>query len=484
MLKGYEDRLRSSYDSISSSYYREDEKTLAMFRADLDRDLVEEAKGRDLFPEDQGQVRYTALLEARSVHYPIAGEREALIETFRPDVLTRAYLRGEDRCRRIFFTVRRDGQACFAEWSSKTIRHPLTGRITAFLSERECNDDKVNQAILHRILAHQFEMIAYLTNGRYSVSVGDAALIGKGSIFPEERSGDYIKYLETRLFPVFSGTEEERAAMREALSPDTVKRELRDQGRYETTAACALDGEIFYKRFVFYPVAAEASFCILLEQDTTDARREQIAQNERLKEALAQAEQANAAKTTFLSNMSHDIRTPMNAIIGFTAFAQRSDDLGQIQGYLAKIGASSEHLLALINDVLEMSRIESGKMELSPVDTDLCAAVGAMRDLFATQMQTKEIRYTVDTSQATDRWVLCDKDRLDRVLLNFLSNAYKFTPEGGSVSVVLRQTGGAPAGYGDYVLSVKDSGIGMTPEFAAKVFEAYERERSATVNSI
>ena len=195
------------------------------------------------------------------------------------------------------------------------------------------------------------------------------------------------------------------------------------------------------------------------------------------------AQQSSQAKTNFLSNMSHDIRTPMNAIIGYVTLAKREKDLTpRVRDYLGKIEASSDHLLALINDVLEMSRIESGRMELMPVPTDLRRMMGEVEDLFSTQMETKHLQYTV-TCDAEDVQVLCDKNRLNRVLLNLISNAYKFTPEGGSVTVTLRQTG-REDDRAAYCLSVKDTGIGMSPEFAAKVFEAYEREKTETVENI
>ena len=210
-----------------------------------------------------------------------------------------------------------------------------------------------------------------------------------------------------------------------------------------------------------------------------------------------EAERNSAAKTVFLSNMSHDIRTPMNAIIGYTNIAQREGTtLEETRGYLKKIDASSQHLLALINDVLEMSRIESGKMDLEPVACDLCLTMDEVRDMFATQMAEKRIAFSVDSSDVADRYVLCDKNRLNRVLLNLLSNAYKFTPEGGTVTVRLLQVQpadpqenaglagaeGDVAAQGHYELHVKDSGIGMTPEFAERVFEAFERERNSTVS--
>ncbi|MBR1859657.1 MAG: amino acid permease, partial [Selenomonadaceae bacterium] len=195
-----------------------------------------------------------------------------------------------------------------------------------------------------------------------------------------------------------------------------------------------------------------------------------------------EAEQSSRAKSTFLSNMSHDIRTPMNAIIGYTTLLKKEKNLPpQATEYLDKIEASNKHLLALINDILDMSRIESGKMELDPIKANLVKTMDEVRDLFATQMITKSITYVVSTENVTNKMVMCDTPRLNRVLLNLISNAYKFTPEGGRVSVTLSQVG-ATEETGSYELSVKDTGMGMTPEFAKKVFEAYSRDR--TVNNI
>ena len=197
------------------------------------------------------------------------------------------------------------------------------------------------------------------------------------------------------------------------------------------------------------------------------------------------ADRQNEAKSVFLSNMSHDIRTPMNAIIGYTNLA-KSHDLSneEIMEYLDKIESSSQHLLALINDVLEMSRIESGKMEREAVDVDLKKVMDEMRNMFATQMEGKRIDYSVECVALRNRVVLCDKNRLNRVLLNLISNAYKFTPEEGQISVILEQKDGSDDGFGAYELHVKDNGIGMTAEFAEKVFEAFEREKTSTVSGI
>ncbi|MBO6149413.1 MAG: amino acid permease [Lachnospiraceae bacterium] len=210
--------------------------------------------------------------------------------------------------------------------------------------------------------------------------------------------------------------------------------------------------------------------------------------SKRQKEAELQrqiAEESSKAKTIFLSNMSHDIRTPMNAIIGYINLSKQEDPTKeQLKEYLGKIEYSSRHLLALINDVLEMSRIESGKMNLEPIAVDLKKSIAEVRDMFLTQMEEKHIDFSVDVSQIKHPYVYCDKNRLNRVLLNLLSNAYKFTPEYGTVSVSAWEIESAEEGYGKYEIRVKDSGIGMTDEFAARVFEAFERERNSTVSGI
>ncbi len=236
---------------------------------------------------------------------------------------------------------------------------------------------------------------------------------------------------------------------------------------------------IIIRNSVIQFVLTMISVCILFYVYSSVRKRHQAAMKEK-----TVAEQSSQAKTTFLSNMSHDIRTPMNAIIGYVALAKREKDLSpRTRDYLGKIEASSDHLLALINDVLEMSRIESGRMELMPVSTDLRKQMAELRDLFTAQMEMKRLNFTVTCDGVEDAHVLCDRNRLNRVLQNLVSNAYKFTPEGGDVAVTLRQTGreGANAAFR---LSVKDSGIGMSPEFAAKVFEAYEREKTETVENI
>ena len=207
--------------------------------------------------------------------------------------------------------------------------------------------------------------------------------------------------------------------------------------------------------------------------------------NQALSDAVAAAETANRAKSTFLSNMSHDIRTPMNAIIGFTTLAiSNLDDKERVKDYLAKTLASSNHLLSLINDVLDMSRIESGKIHLEEVEVNLSDVLHDLKTIVSGQIYAKQLELYMDAMDVTNEDVYCDKTRLNQILLNLLSNAIKFTPAGGTVSVRVRQLAGAARGCGQYEFRVKDNGIGMSPEFAQKIFEPFERERTSTVSRI
>ena len=227
-------------------------------------------------------------------------------------------------------------------------------------------------------------------------------------------------------------------------------------------------------------VEGRTKYILVLSDRTADKQA-----NQALSEAVAAAETANRAKSTFLSNMSHDIRTPMNAIIGFTTLAVSNiDDKERVKDYLTKTLASSNHLLSLINDVLDMSRIESGKIHLEETEVNLSDVLHDLKTIVSGQIHAKQLDLYMDAMDVTDEDVYCDKTRLNQILLNLLSNAIKFTPAGGMVSVRVRQLAGPMHGCGQYEFRVKDNGIGMSPEFAQKIFEPFERERTSTVSKI
>ena len=208
-------------------------------------------------------------------------------------------------------------------------------------------------------------------------------------------------------------------------------------------------------------------------------------QHKLLSDALRQAQHANKAKTTFLNNMSHDIRTPMNAIMGFATLAlNHMDNKDLVRDYLSKILTSSKHLLSLINDVLDMSRIESGKVRIEEHECNLSDIMRDLKAIVQSDIKAKRIKFNIDTLDVVHEDIYCDKLRLNQVMLNLLSNSFKFTAPGGTISVRITENSGAPEGYAAYTFHVKDTGIGMSKEFQKHVFEPFERERTSTVSGI
>jgi len=215
------------------------------------------------------------------------------------------------------------------------------------------------------------------------------------------------------------------------------------------------------------------------------AEEELETQHRLLEDALEQANRANQAKTVFLNNMSHDIRTPMNAIIGFTSLAEAHvEDTVLVRDYLGKIRQSSGLLLSLINDVLDMSRIESGKVRIEAVPCSLNEILEDLHTIVQAEAFAKHLSFSVDVSGVTDDAVVCDRLRLKQVLLNVAANAVKFTPPYGTVEVRAEQVPEAEEGWGSYIFSIRDTGIGMDQEFMERIFEPFERERTSTVSGI
>ncbi|MCH5332809.1 MAG: response regulator [Agathobacter sp.] len=224
---------------------------------------------------------------------------------------------------------------------------------------------------------------------------------------------------------------------------------------------------------------------MVISRDITEQVRRQKEQTQALQDALMQAQHANRAKTTFLSNMSHDIRTPMNAIIGFSTIAvSHIDNKDQVLDCLQKVLSSSNHLLSLINEILDMSRIESGKVQIKEQECNLSEQIHNLMTIIQPQVKAKQLELFVDTCEIVNEDVLADPLKLNQVFINLLSNAVKYTPAGGTISFRIMQRAASRQGYGAYTFILKDNGIGMSPEFVEHIFEPFERESTVTQSGI
>ena len=281
--------------------------------------------------------------------------------------------------------------------------------------------------------------------------------------------------------------EEDRKMLRQFTSLDRLREKSQSENLYSGNYRVCRGEEIeYFQMKVVRAGAPDGSRGIVLGLRSVDAEiRSEMEQKNLLEDALMQANRASRAKSVFLSNMSHDIRTPMNAIVGFTALAlTHIDHREQVEEYLGKIMTSGNHLLSLINDVLDMSRIESGKIHLEEKPCRLPDILHGLRNIIQADIRAKQLELYIDAVDVVNEDIYCDKLRLNQVLLNLLSNSIKYTGAGGIVSMRIMQKKGAPAGYASYEFHIKDNGIGMSKEFAARIFEPFEREKNSTVSGI
>ncbi|WP_165079206.1 MULTISPECIES: response regulator [unclassified Desulfovibrio] len=291
------------------------------------------------------------------------------------------------------------------------------------------------------------------------------------------------RYIDQKVHP------EDRDYLRDALSLETIRRQLAEKEEYSGTYRIVEDGETQYFQFTFVRPHENGGrgYDLILAgfRNIDDMIRREQEQKQALAEALEKSRYASAAKTAFLNNMSHDIRTPMNAIIGFTALASsNADNVPMVQRYLGKIMTSGNHLLSLINDVLDMSRIESGKVKIEEQEVSLPSILHDLRTIVQADVRAKQLDFQIDTLNVVNETIFCDRLRLNQVLLNILSNAMKYTHPGGRVSVRVIQVTPAEDGRATYEFRVRDSGIGMSKEFLKHVFEPFEREQTTTVSGI
>ncbi|MBR1765332.1 MAG: response regulator [Ruminococcus sp.] len=481
-LKESEQRSRAMYDELNLELQNLSNERLAAIRSNLADGIVEEISGCDLFDCDKVGESVSTLLQRRLESMPDPADRQRYLEHFNIESTLKSYQEGTEIEPLVIFSERQSGRKCFVKYSASMRKDPITGKSTVFGIETEYNTEKVNELLQQKILARQYDMISYIVDGSYSVVIGDSAAVSKGSIFPKQRSGRYMDYITEQVIPAaFTEVHDPKELLR-ALSPETVEAALAADESYTVDVACQIEGDIFYKRFTFYAVDPSLKFYILLKADFTEMQAEQAARNEQLKSALEEARQANVAKTTFLSNMSHEIRTPMNAIIGLDNIALSEEGISdRTREHLEQIGVSARHLLGLINDILDMSRIESGRMVLRSEEFSFSSMIEQINTMISGQCRDKGIEYDCVFSGRMEDYYIGDDTKLKQVLINILGNAVKFTPAGGRILLSAESV----ARFEDKStlrFTVSDTGVGIDPDYLPRLFEAFTQEDIANTS--
>ena len=358
----------------------------------------------------------------------------------------------------------------------------------------DCTEQKLREseherhaAALIRALSVDFNLVCFyslVTGEGESLRVNENCSSGflksvfNGKISFEESVASYIENCVVA---------EDQAMLRKALTRESLREALSARDTiYINYRCCCAGGERFFQIKAVRTGEWETEPCVVIGLRSVDTEiRKELEKERQLEEALAEANRANQAKSTFLSNMSHDIRTPMNAIMGFTTLAlAHPERREQMEECLKKIKNSGSHLLSLINDILDMSRIESGKMRLEEKPANLSDIIHGLWNILYAEINAKQLKISIDAADIVNEEIICDKLRLNQVLLNLLSNAVKYTPEGGKISFGITQLKDASEGCARYRFVVKDSGIGMSEQFVQHIFEPFERERNTTLSGI
>ena len=352
--------------------------------------------------------------------------------------------------------------------------------------ERERAEAERRQMELIQALSVDYNMVCFFdldTGMGYPVQIAEGGGRNLEEIFAGSISLERCmeQYIEQFVYP------EDRELLRQAVSADWIAKELKEKDVCYANYRTDFGGRMKYYQMkaVRAGVWDEYRGIVVGLRSVDEETRSEMEKKSLLEDALLQANRASKAKSVFLSNMSHDIRTPMNAIVGFTALAiTHIDQTEQVQEYLKKIMTSGNHLLSLINDILDMSRIESGKMHLEEAPCSLPDILHGLRSIIQADIHAKQLELYIDAVDVVDEEICCDRLRVNQLLLNLLSNAVKYTPAGGIVSIRIIQKPGAPAGYGKYEFTIRDTGIGMSQEFVERIFEPFERERNSTISGI
>ena len=339
-------------------------------------------------------------------------------------------------------------------------------------------------AIYEKALKNHYIEILYIDfedTGKCITLHQDTNLLNGENIFPESDEQMFDDYICEKIMRYASGNIDDLNRVKQQMTMEAIVKGTAEHIIHHVMINFMLNGEMRFMQFDFTRESADIKNVFLFVEDYTVPQQQEDA----LRIALASAEHANKAKTAFLNNMSHDIRTPMNAIIGFTALAAaHMDQPDLVKDYLAKIGTSSQHLLSLINDVLDMSRIESGVVKIEEKEVCIPDILHDLKTIIQGNIQAKQQDLYIDTQDVVHENVITDRLRLNQILLNIVSNAIKFTPVGGMINIRVSEKPCNRKGFTTFEFRIRDNGIGMSEEFQEHVFDSFSRERSSTQSGI
>ena len=469
------EQLRRQYDERLAQHYRAaGPDVLLVGHCSISRNKVRELVDHT----DSGLLQAfgdqrDAFFNGLGSFLPDAGERRRFLDTYLNGPAMEAYSKGQtELVQNCFIQFPRDPHGRYAQFKANLVSDPDTGEVMGILTVTDVTEQTVTRKILRKLSVLGCDLVSdvdlYRDCQTFLTVGGVDGAPGRKVSF----SGYNENAVHTYVVPG------DRKRLAKMLQPEYILNRLKTADSYSFSYAVqGDDGRVLTKRLTVSAIDLRLGRICMARQDITESMEEEQQSKKKLEQALAAAEQASRAKSDFLSSMSHDIRTPMNAIIGMTTLAQAHlDDRGRLEDCLQKISLSSRHLLSLINDILDMNKIEQSQLVLNREEMRLQEVLDQMISMFAGQAQAKDLHFEVQGQGTSDQAFYGDPLRLNQILINLLGNAFKFTPAGGCVKLGVEKL---PSRGGKervrYRFMVRDSGVGMSPEFLGHLFDPFSR---------
>ncbi len=419
--------------------------------------------------------------------------KEAFFAFFNREALLNAYRKGKAELKKETDSYFDDGSVRSACITARFFMNPSTEHLECVIYGMDITEEKKENLLYEKHMKEQFDIFNALSRDYLNIFLVDGdtdtakilkmdgyvttGLVNDPDIvYPYETTCE--QYISERVHP------DDQDMMRDAMKIETVLQELEDKKEYVSAYKTLVKGKVHYYQFKYMRLENTNHIIAGFQNIDTLITKERKVQ-EKLEQALKAEEQSNRAKRVFMNSMSHDIRTPLNAIIGYTTLASSHiEDKSAVEKYLSRITTAGSHLIALVNDVLEMNQIESGNIQMDHLPVYIPDVIEELETIMQASVSEKKLELTVDAEEIVHKKILTDKLRLNQVFLNILSNSVKFTKPGGSIYFKVEEMENAPEGYANYRFYIKDTGIGMSEEFVKHIFETFTRERTATVSGI
>ncbi len=462
-VKDTEQMLAHRFEELKEQIDQYTKESLCSFRVNLTNDEIEERSGNYLYETDYHADSYTELMQTREKYVIDSNYSIKDKGVFSKEGLIKRYLDGQSNVSEILFVKRSDGVPSFVKFDVTMTKKPVTGDIVAFIVETPYNEEVIKKTLLEKVLMDQYDRIAYVINGNYKVLISNAGK-KEGMLLQNDDEDTYESIYYNYILPNISKEYLSKDGQPNKLRLSVIEKELKEKGIYDVNALFTIDGKQCYKHFIFYLINPDVNYFLMLLTDSTAMHNEQEERNKELSSALEEAVKANDARIHFFSNLSHDLRTPLNGILGYSDLAKKENDPIKIKDYVEKIDESSKILLKFIDNLFTMSIIESGKLEIKSEEINLDNLLQEISDKYQTQCQELNTTINLDTSKVINHNVMIDKKIISQIISQLVENSLNFIKE-DNINISIEQENK------HYKFIIENKGLDISEEQLKHIFD-------------